>query len=231
MKCVTRMRMKCVTRIRMKCVTIMRMKCVTIMRMKCVTIMRMKCVTTMTMKCVTTMTMKCVTTVISRHVSNTLHADDLAIWCSAEYTTPAAYIIQDAANKVHTWTQYWGLQINQVKTQSKVFSLSTTKEQVKIKLGDRILAQAETPIFLGVTLDSRLSWKPQIESIRKRGIQKLALLKRLSGTHLGASPRILKTGYTGTVRPTQVRGLQQPRPTQTNSTKYRTWVSDTYLVQ
>jgi len=81
-------------------------------------------------------------------------------------------------------------------------SLSTTKEQVKIKLGDRILPHAETPIFLGATLDSRLSCKPQIESMRKRGIQKLALLKLLSGTHWGTSPRILKTGYTGTVRPT-----------------------------
>ena len=32
------------------------------------------------------------------------------------------------------------------------------------------------------------------------GIQKLALLKRLSGIHWGASPRILTTVYTGTVR-------------------------------
>jgi len=36
-------------------------------------------------------------------------ADDLAIWSSAEYTTSAAYRIQDAANKVHKWTQDWGL--------------------------------------------------------------------------------------------------------------------------
>ena len=40
------------------------------------------------------------------------------------------------------------------------------KLQVKIKLGNIILPQAETPIFLGATLDSRLSWKPQIESMR-----------------------------------------------------------------
>ena len=105
-----------------------------------------------------------ITTVIPRHVSNTLHADDPAIWSSAEYTTSAAHRMQDAANKVHKWTRDWGLQIKQVKTQSTVFSLSTTKEQVKIKLGDRILPQAETPIFLGAKLDSRLSSKPQTES-------------------------------------------------------------------
>ena len=100
------------------------------------------------------------------------------------------------------WTHDWGLQINQVKTHSTVFSLSTTKEQVKINLDDIILPQTETPIFLGATLDSRLSLKPQIKSMRKRGIQKLSLLKLLSGTHWGTSPRILKTVYTGTVRPT-----------------------------
>ena len=38
--------------------------------------------------------------------------------------------------------------------------------------------------------------------MRTRGIQKLALLKRLSGTHWGVSPRILKTVYTWTVRAT-----------------------------
>ena len=47
--------------------------------------------------------------------------------------------------------------------------------------------------------DSCLSSKPQIESMTKRGIRKLALLKLLSGTHRGASPRILKTVYTGKV--------------------------------
>ena len=87
---------------------------------------------------------------------NTLHQQH------TEYKMPA--------NKVHKWwTHDWGLQINQVKTQSTVFSLSTTKEQVKIKLGDRILPQAATPIF----------------EMRKRGTQKLALLKQLSGTHGG----------------------------------------------
>ena len=45
-----------------------------------------------------------IATVIPRHVSNTLHADDIDIWNSAEYTTAAAYRIQDAANKVHKWT-------------------------------------------------------------------------------------------------------------------------------
>ena len=62
-----------------------------------------------------------ITTVLPRHVSNTLHADDLDVWSASEYTTSSAYRIQEAVNKVEQWTNDWGLQINEVKTQATVF--------------------------------------------------------------------------------------------------------------
>ena len=58
--------------------------------------------------------------------------------------------------------------ISKVKTQATVFSLSTSKEKVAIKLGDKTLPQVETSTFLGVKLDTRLSWKPHIEDMEKR---------------------------------------------------------------
>ena len=142
-----------------------------------------------------------ITTVLPRRVSNTLHADDLAVWSTSEYTTSSAYRIQEAVNKVEQWTNDWGLQISEVKTQATVFSLSTSKEKVAIKLGDKTLPQVETPTFLGVKLDTRLSWKPHIEDMEKKGTKKLAVLKKLSGTHWGANSKILKTVYMGAVRP------------------------------
>ena len=69
-----------------------------------------------------------ITTVLRRHVSNTLHADDLAVWSASEYTTSSTYRIQEAVNKVEQWTNDWGLQISEVKTQATVFSLYTFKE-------------------------------------------------------------------------------------------------------
>ena len=134
-----------------------------------------------------------ITTVLPRHVSNILHADDLAVWSASEYTTSSAYRIQEAVNKVEQWTNDWGLQISEVKTQATVFSLSTSKEKVTIKLGDKTLPQVETPTFLGVKLDTRLSWEPHIQDMEKKGIKKLAVLKKLSGTHWGANSKILKT--------------------------------------
>ena len=66
-----------------------------------------------------------ITTVLPRHVSNTLHADGLVVWSASEYTTSSAYRIQEAVNKVEQWTNDWGLQMSEGKTQATVFSLCT----------------------------------------------------------------------------------------------------------
>ena len=109
--------------------------------------------------------------VINRRLIAFLEEDDLAVWSASEYTTSSAYRIQEAVNKVEQWTNDWGLWISEVKTQATVFSLSTSKGKVTIKLGDKTLPQVETPTFLGVKLDTRLSWKPYIEDMEKKGIK------------------------------------------------------------
>ena len=126
-----------------------------------------------------------ITTVLPRHVSNTLHAHDLAVWSASEYTTSSAYRIQEAVNKVEQWTNDWGLQISEVKTQATVFSLSTSKEKVAIKLGDKTLPQVETPTFLGVKLDTRLSWKPHIEDMGKKRHQEACCPEEIVWNTLG----------------------------------------------
>ena len=88
-----------------------------------------------------------------------------------------------------------------MKTQATVFSLSTTKENVAIKLGDKTLPQVETLTFLGLKLDTRLSWKPHIEDMERKGFKKLAVLKNTLGCQLqdsknrlhGSSPTISGT--------------------------------------
>ena len=92
-------------------------------------------------------------TTISKRVSNTLHADDLAIWNVSESTITATYRIQEAINGINKWAQNWGLKINTCKTNSTLFSLSTSKEQIKLRLKEDIVPQTDTPTFLGVKVD------------------------------------------------------------------------------
>ena len=142
-----------------------------------------------------------ITSCIPRHVANSLHADDLAIWSAAEHTTSAAYRIQEGVTRIKKWTEDWGLELNRVKSVATVFSLSTAKDKVHLKLGETTLPQTDAPTFLGVKLDSRLTWKSHIEETGARAIKRLAIMRKLSGTSWGSSSRILKTVYTATVRP------------------------------
>ena len=137
-------------------------------------------------------------TTISKRVSNTLHADDLAIWNASEHTTTATYRIQEAISGISKWTLDWGLEINTSNTNSTLFSLSTSKEQIKLRLKDEIVPQT----FLGVKLDTRFSRKPQIEKMERSCLQKLVLMRKLAGTTWGADSSILTKVYTATVRPT-----------------------------
>ena len=66
---------------------------------------------------------------IRRHVCNSLHADDLAIWTASEYTTSARVRIQETVNDIDKWTKDWGLVINTRKTCATLFSLSPKKEK------------------------------------------------------------------------------------------------------
>ena len=125
-------------------------------------------------------------TTISKRVSNTLHADDLAIWNTSEHTTTATYRILETISSINKWTQDWGLEINISETNSTLFSLSTSKEQIKLRLKDEIVPHTDTPTFLGVKLDTRLTCKPQIKKMERSNLQKLALMRKIAGTYWGA---------------------------------------------
>jgi ribonuclease HI len=138
---------------------------------------------------------------VPRHVSNTLHADDFAVWASETSTGTATHRIQTTINRVSSWTNTWALNINTLKTTATLFSLSTSKEKISLKLDNQQVPQVDTPTFLGVTLDTRLTWKPHIETMEQRTVKKLSLMKKLAGTSWGANAKILRQVYTGAVRP------------------------------
>ena len=64
------------------------------------------------------------------------------------------------------------------------------------------MPKTDTPTFLGVKLDIQLTWKPQTEKMERSSLQKLALMRKLAGTTLGADSSILTKICTATVRPT-----------------------------
>ena len=142
-----------------------------------------------------------ITEKLNSHISRALHADDLAVWTASENFTTAFVRMQMTMDRIANWADEWLVTINRKKTEATIFSLSPNKETVNLKIHGEIIPQQETPTYLGVKLDRRLTWAPQIANMEKKAIKKMSVMKKLSGTRWGANSNILKQVYTGTVRP------------------------------
>ncbi|GFR88296.1 reverse transcriptase-like protein [Elysia marginata] len=142
-----------------------------------------------------------ITPAITSYVKHTLHADDFAIWSTAEYATTAKVRVQATVDKVFKWSQDWGLTINLNKTVTTKFSLKTKQRDVILTMNGQPLPTEDTPTFLGITLDKRLTWKPHIQKINQKAIRRSQIMKKLSDTKSGANSKILRQVYQGYIRP------------------------------
>ena len=136
-----------------------------------------------------------------KNTSSTPYADDFAVLNASDYTSIATKRIQDTINKVKDWTNKSALKINKTKTVSILFSLSTSKEQVKLTLREQPVHQVDTERFPGATLDTRLTWKPHQEAVKARTTKTFSLMKKHAGTRWDVNANILSQVYTGAVRP------------------------------
>ncbi|GFS27589.1 RNA-directed DNA polymerase from mobile element jockey [Elysia marginata] len=109
---------------------------------------------------------------LSNHpnVKHTLHADDFAIWSSADYASTAKVRIQEIMNNVFKWIKDWVLSINPNKTVATKFSLRIKKRDVTLTVDDQPVPTEEATTFFGVTLEERLMWKLHIRKINQKTI-------------------------------------------------------------
>ena len=72
--------------------------------------------------------------------------------------------------------------------------------------------QVETPTFLRLTLDTRLTWKPHLEAVEAKATRKLSIMKKLAGTTWGGREEgVVGRGREGG----KGRGKGELRPTET----------------
>ena len=90
--------------------------------------------------------------------------------------------MQDAISKVEQWAKDWGVTINESKTASMLFSLSTKLEQFRLKVNGQDIPASSTIKYLGVTFDQRLTWSKHILDISSRATLRMRILKKLAGT-------------------------------------------------
>jgi len=133
-------------------------------------------------------------------ISHSLYADDGAIWTESNTLAEAAITMQDAISKLEKWTQKCGLQLSADKTKAIIFS-NRRLTFPDIKLNDQSLEYVTNISFLGVILDSKLTWLPHIKQIQIRCRKDLSLMSIIAAKHWGAQQSTLTKFYNSIIIP------------------------------
>ena len=128
-------------------------------------------------------------------------ADDTALW-SAAYTRSYALLkVQKALNMLEGWCRRWRVKINGDK--SNLLFITRTRESIEenfcLTLFDDIIRPVTSAKFLGVEIDSMLTFRKHFESVDNRSSKRLNVLKVLA--HNGVEATVLMKLYKIYVRP------------------------------
>ena len=115
--------------------------------------------------------------------------------------------MQLALNERAKWTKQWAIKTNANKTTFSVFSLSTKIPKISLFIDEIALQQDDSPTYLGITFDQRLTWKQHLQKAETKAKTRLSLMRKLAGSTWGADSQTLKKMYTGYVRPVMEYGM------------------------
>ena len=109
--------------------------------------------------------------------------------------------MQLTADKLNSWTEKWCVAVNKDKSSTILFTLCPKQKAGTTTLVGTLLKEDEEATYLGITFDKRQTWKQHTSKAEAKARRRLATLHKLAGTTRGASKKILKSVYQGTVRP------------------------------
>ncbi|GBM97937.1 putative RNA-directed DNA polymerase from transposon BS [Araneus ventricosus] len=125
-------------------------------------------------------------------VNCSLFVDDLEIYCSGEDMGFVERKLQEAVNKINEWGKKNGYQISSQKTVAIHFCRRRGLHlDPKLLLNDCTIPIVRDAKYLGLILDSKLTFKPHVNYLKRKCTQSLNIIKMLSGTSYGAETSTL----------------------------------------
>jgi hypothetical protein len=114
----------------------------------------------------------------SHHVELALYADDTAIIAMSHKLTLLISYLEAYLNDLQCWLTEWKLAIDVSKSTATIFARARRRfiQPRQVTLFGEPIEWVDTTRYLGVTLDTRLTWSPHIDQVRKRAAQRLGTL-------------------------------------------------------
>jgi len=105
---------------------------------------------------------------------------------------------------VGEYLQTWKLQLSTTRTVSAAFHLNNkeAKRELKVSLNNQTLPFCPEPKYFGVTLNRSLTYRRNLESLRKKLTSRVALLRRLASSGWGSGATTLRTATLALVHST-----------------------------
>ena len=122
-----------------------------------------------------------ITSVVSSQSSLILYADDACLYSSNETFEGAVTQLQQDINSVTSWYSENLMALNGQKSAFLLFPKFRDTEDTSIytvSVNNVILSPSPHVRYLGVLIDSRLSWKPQMDNVIRKVGRKIGVLYR-----------------------------------------------------
>ena len=129
-----------------------------------------------------------------------MFADDLAIWVTRKSYRESHEIMQDALRLISRWCERWGFFLSSTKSAAMVFKRGKSSNDLQLKIRNQAIPQVQKFKYLGILLDTRLTFHAHIEELRTRCLQRMNILKCVSGSTWGADRKSLTVLYCSLIR-------------------------------
>jgi hypothetical protein len=139
----------------------------------------------------------------SRHVELALYADDTALIATSRSPLLLVSYLETYLNRLELWLRDWRIAINVSKSTAVLFAKTTRciQRPRPVQLFGEPIQWVDTARYLGVTLDTRLTWSAHVNQVGRKAAQRLGVLGPLLNRRSGLS---IKNGvllYKQLIRP------------------------------
>ena len=120
---------------------------------------------------------------IAQNTKSFIYADDLCVATQSECFDEIERCLNNALIDLGAYYKQWYLNANPTKTQVCVFHLDNHKANHKLNIewDGTQLEHCSAPIYLGVTLDRALTFRPHINKLKKKLNTRVCLLQQQMG--------------------------------------------------
>jgi len=114
----------------------------------------------------------------SHHFELPLYADDIAIIAKSRRPALLVSYLESYLNDLQRWLSEWRKAINVSNSTAIIFARAGRRfiQPRPVTLFGEPIQWVDTTRYLGVTLDSRLTWSPRIDQVRKKAAQRMGML-------------------------------------------------------